>query len=350
MVDFNKLLRQSKEKREAMAIKRNAPVQDAEAVNFGDLEFYVSGGGGLNLPPGLYAMEHEVLMFLPRKKDNTPSGTPAFLAAKLIAHPINEDGTPVEEGEVHETILSMGSKAHESFQPGADGKSLRRVPNPKFPNALADTNWQLYLKSLYDCGLPRGIFSNDFTVLDGIWVRTDLQAAPAKRKEYQGRGTGAAAAQNQQGQEKKQYDDKVVVVVDILDGGKPWEGGGGIPEADAKPTAKKSAGPAGKSKATAAAPAGKKTGKPAVAAEEEGDDEAVKTAAMDAIGTVLSKKANKGGMKKAKLRMEVFGAIGEEDEDMAQAVADTIFADEDQLSGVLEELGFELRGPEVVPA
>lgn len=314
-----------------MALKGKAT---QEGPNFLDLAFYV---GGKILPKGKWAMEFNLMLHAGTRADGT-SGV-ARLGAMATCYPIDDEGNL--KGEPQDHFFSFGSKAHESWAPHPEtGKSLVPVPGGSGAGATNKSNWVYFLKSLYDCGLPAGSVANDFSALDGIWIHTDNIPEPEERKGFKA-ATGEASSDGQA------YNNQMVVAVEILDGGKPWEGTGGIPEAKA----------AGKGKPAVAgkvagkiAPKGKAAPEPEPE-EEAGGDEDVKSAAEDAFSDILSKKEFEKGLKKIKLRTETFKIVkAKHDDDMAQKVVDEILSDDSALATVLEALGYTVKGTDIVPA
>ena len=314
-------------------IKKVTPATDA-GPNFGALDFY---SGGFLLAPGLYAMMHDIVMHQPTDaKTNVPKG-PARLGVMLSATPITETGE--KAGEPQQQFLSMGTKAHESYLPNESGKGLQAVIGGP-GNVTNKANWWYYLESLYNSGLPQGIFTNDVSVLDGVWVRTDNIPEPEERKGY-----AKAPATGEVQQDEVRGNNKMPVVTEILDGGKPWEGSGGVPEGEvaaAKPGPKAVApktGPKPVAKVTAKAPA-----------PVEADDEAVKVAAINGITSVLEKAQYQNGCPKIILKTGTFKAVTEgEGGDMAQSVQNTFFASDEALNALLNEMGYALAGNQVKP-
>lgn len=317
-----------------MAIRKPAPAPTV-GVAFGALSFYA--GGSRMLPRGLYAMEHDIHMFTPTKADGTPSGKASFLAVQLTAHPIDEEGNSTGEAIVQQ--LSMGSKASLSFAPHPEtGKGLVLVPGGPSSTLPTNTNWQLYLKSLYDAGLPEEVLSDDFSVIDGIWVRTDNVPEPEERKGY-----GTAAATGEASQEQNQGPKLVPTVIEILENGKPWEGTGGIPDAEAP---KAAPAPAKKTAPAKPAPAAKKVAPAPAPAPEADEDE--QTAASNAITSVLEKNPN--GCTKIALRTGTFKALqASHDAETTKAIMDSVFANDDSLNAVLADLGYQVAGIQVKP-
>src|SRR5262245_60201131 len=159
-----------------------APVQ--VAVNFGALEDYSAGFG---LPDGKYLFsDFSTLMWQPTKQDGSTTGNKG-LYVRVTAEP--PEGAKSEE-EKKQQHYSMGSKAHESYGPNPEtGKGLVAVAGGKGQKLNDSTNWHMLLNSLYDCGMPPGFFTNDFSVLDGIIVTVLNIPEPESRKKM-GNQTG----------------------------------------------------------------------------------------------------------------------------------------------------------------
>lgn len=307
-----------------------APPPVVEGVNFGALNFY---SGGFTLPKGKYAIEFDVRMHQATNQGGQALGAPR-LGVMMTCHPL-------EGGEIHEQFMSMGSKADKSFAPNPEtGKGVIAVPGGPASSMPNSTNWALWLKSMYDCGMPVGVFTNDFSTIDAIWVQTDQVPEPEDRK-----GFGSQAATGEASEEKRQGSGMVPIVVEILEGGKPWEGGGGIPTAAAAPVAAPvKAGP----KAAVAPKAGPKAA-PAPVVEAEATDDDVMSAATSGITTVLE--ANPNGCSKLLLRTGTFKAVtAAAGPDVAQAVIDTYFGSDEALNSVLGQLGYSIVGTSVKPA
>lgn len=313
-----------------MAIQRRqaAPPPQAEGINFGDMGMYVQGGG---MPEGDYALEFNVLNFQAVTQQGVNRGAPR-LGVQVVAHSLTQpDEKPREQ------FYSMGSNADKSFAPDPDtGKGLVAVPGGPGTTLNNQTNWAIFLKSLYDSGLPQGIFTNDLSVLDGVHVHLANIPEPVERASFQSK-TGEAAEERKPG--------VIAVVTEIKDGGAPWDGGGGIPEAGA---------PAPKAKAVAAKPAVRAAVKPKAApvaapAEEEAvDEEAVQDAALNAVTDLIEKSPD--GITKLMLRTGTFKHVTASlSGDMAQAVIDTYFGNDAALNTILGQLGYVVKGATVVP-
>jgi hypothetical protein len=224
----------------------------------------------------------------------------------------------------------MGSNADKTFAPNAEtGKGVVLVPGAAGSTLNNSTNWSLLLKSLYDSGLPQGVFTNDFSVIDGIHVHVSQVPEPEERKGFQTAKTGEAAMAGGDAQRKG----TVAIVTEIKDDGKPWEGTGGIPTGTA---------------AAAPKPATKVNSKPAttVAAAVDAGDEDVQTAAINSISNVLEDKPM--GCPKILLKTTVFKDLEKTDKDMAQKVQ-TMLNVEANLATLLGSLGYTIAGAQVKP-
>lgn len=314
MVDFKK------------AMNKKAP----EGVGFGDLGFYA---GGFQLPEGDYAIEHNVVVHAYTKQNGTKGQE--FLAMRLTCHPL-------AGGEATEQYLSMGRKAILSFMPDAEtGKQLVAIPNGPASTLSGMTNWNIYLKSLYDCGLPAGIFTTDVSVLDGIWVHTQNIPEPESRKQM-GAQTGEVAQEAQ-----SQGSGLTLVVTEIKDDGKPWDNGGGLPEAAEAAPAPKAVAP--KSAGKVVAPAKAKAKTPAPVAAATGDDETVLEVATEAMQALLEK--NPAGMLRLGFRTGLFSAVKKSHGDeMADAVVSTFLDDEAALNQLVGQAGYSVQNTKIAPA
>ena len=324
-------------------VRRPAAAQKPPAggsVNFGDDSFYF---GGLGLPEGDYAMTFHTQMFQPTKRDGTPSGQP-FLAVMATAYPLNG-------GDPHEMPLSCGRKSHESFVPSADGKGFDAVPGGSSVGMNDSTNWAIFRKSLVNCGLPAGLLSNDLSVIDGIWVHTQNVPEPEERKQLRS-ATGEAALQAAADNSRPKL---IPTVSEILEGGKPWEGGGGIPAEGqtVAPPARTVARPVATARPAAVAARRPVAVAPQAPVEEaEGaSDEDIAVAALNGCTEHLSKPANAKGCTRLALRTGCFSAISKsQGEDMASAVLETYFNSDDALNVILGQLGYKVAGGSVTVA
>lgn len=331
-----------------MAVVRKAAAQAAPApagVNFGDLGFYSSG---FVLPAGQYALFFDARVHAYTKQDGSKGQE--MLGVMVTAYPL-------AGGDPQEQFLSMGKKAILSFAPNADdpapngigSHSLLPIPGGPAATLAGQTNWNLFLKSLYDAGLPPGTFTNSFSTIDGVWVQTGLEPEPEGRKSF-----GAATGEVEQ-EQKHRGPQMIPVVTEILEDGKPWEGGGGMPEAAEAPAPKAAPKVAPKAAAKApvaaakAAPAPAKKAAPAPAPAAEAGDEETMQAAVDAVTSVLEKNPN--GTTKLLLRTQTFKAVKEAaGDETAQAVIDTFFSSDDALNSVVGQLGYTVQGAHIKAA
>lgn len=318
-------------------IKRPAAVAPPPApsgVNFGDLSMYA---GGFTLPEGNYAFVFNAVMHAGFKQTT--------LAPRLG---IMVDAYPLDGGEPKPTFFSMGSGADKSFAPDPDtGKGLVPIPGAPASTFNNQTNWALFLKSLYDCGLPAGVFTNDLTVLDGIWVHTQNVPEPEERKGF---GTRAATGEAATTEPEKRGNQLTTVITEILEGGKPWEGGGGIPAEGAAPVAAPAKAPAKPNLRPVSRPAAAPAPAPAAAtAADSTDEEAVQEAAINGMSAVLEKAPN--GVTKLLLRTGTFKAVSAAvSAEMASAVISNYVENEANLTAILGQLGYALVGGQIKPA
>lgn len=303
-------------------IKKAAPASGG-GFNFGNMEGYSSGGG---LPEGDYCWTDLTLeMFQPTKQDGTKVG-PAKLACKITM-------VPLGGGEAREQHYSLGTNAHQSWQPNPEtGKGLVPVPGGPGTPPNASTNWAFLVKSLYDSGLPQGILNDDLSVLEGIHVHMANVPEPEERKGFQAK-TGEAG--------ETQGPKTIAVVTEIKDDGKPWEGTGGVPtETAAKPNGKVQhiAKPASTATKTA----------PTQSAAASDDDE---TIAIKGVSTVLMDPKHSNSIGKLMLRTSTFKTLsGSHSPEVVQRVLNAYFGSEVALSSILAPLGYKVSGTNVVPA
>ena len=313
-------------------------------INIGDLSIYVGGGG---FPEGDYALEFTA--FTQTEDFQGKPIRPHRVGVLVTAHNLNDTSE-----EARQQFYSLGSAVSKSWAPNPDtGKGFRQIPDaPAVQTIPPSTNWGVFLKALYDCGLPQGIFANDLSVLDGVHVHMANVPEPEERKGFAQTG----ATSEVQG-ERPKGKGTIAVPTEIKEDGKPWEGSGGIPEK----TDKKPAAPAKGKIATAAQvnkpAAGKPNGKvapkaapapaQAAAAAEGPTDDDILNAAIAGASAVLEKNPN--GCAKLVMRTGTFKAVTEaEGDDMANSVIETFFASDDAIDGLLGQLGYTLNGQKVV--
>ena len=314
-----------------MAIRRQAAVTPppVEGVSFGDLGMYVAGGG---LPEGDYIIaDTQVLMYQAKNQQGVAKG-PLRLGVLITFLPLAD---PKDE-HAREQFYSMGTNADKSFAPNpTTGKGIVAIPGASGVTLNESTNWAILLKSLYDSGLPQGVFTNDTSVLEGTWVHVAPIPEPEERKTFR-----ATAATGEAAQDQPNRPGTISVVTEIKDEGKPWEGSGGIPEnvpavkaATGKPSL------VGK---------GKVNGSPATASVNV--EEEIITAAINGVSDVLE--ANANGCPTAKLKTEAFKAIKSKfgGEPIANQVVKDIFENKDAFANVLGQIGYQAVGLMVKPA
>jgi hypothetical protein len=298
-----------------MAAPKRAPAASS-GFSFGDMSAYSSGGV---LPEGDYCWKDvSVQMFQGTKADGSPAGA-ARLGVMITLVALGNGG------EEHTQFYSLGSKAHESWASNAEtGKGIVAVPGGPGTPPNASTNWVVLVKSLFDSGLPQGILNDDLSVLDGLWVHMANIPEPAERAGFKSK-TGEAAVEDRPR--------TISVVTALLDGGLPWEGGGGVPA----PKGKAAVSPAATKQATRAA-----AGAPTAAANlNAGGD--IEEAATGAASEVLGKIVEGSSMPKLMLRTSMFKVlntgVGPE---MAKQVLDTYFKSDATINSLINPQGFTL--------
>ncbi len=318
----------------AIPVKRTAAAPAVGGVNFGDLGFYVSGGG---LPEGDYVWTNlEVKLHQAVDQQGNNKGQPRL--GVLIT--MYDRNNPTEEGK-HQQFYSMGSKAKLSFMPNDDGSGLLPVPGGPSTTLPDSTNWAALVKSLYDSGLPQGVFTNSVKVFEGMWCHISRVPEPEGRKNFANSSTGEASDEEFSG---TRGDGKIPVVTDIPEEGQPWNGTGGLP------TAKVAAPVRAAAPKPVAAPAQKVNGKatpaPAMAAEVEGED--LESIMAEAITVVLTAKPN--GMARLPLRTETFKVLkASKGEEFAGQAIESVFGDAAALGAILNSLGYGISGPNIKP-
>lgn len=314
------------------------PPPPSNLVNFGSLADY---SAGFTLPEGNWALEFIVAM---ERLSDKQQGRAARLGVYLIAHAMSPDWQFLG-GDPQEQFLSMGTKAHMAFAPDPNtGKGIVAIPGGAGGGLAGKTNWNMFLKSLYDSSLPDGVFTNDISTLDGIWVHTKQELEPEDRKTF---ATGEVELQ--QGGPRK-----IPVVTEIAERGKPWEGTGGLPGTDASGRpAISGAPPAPVPFARPAAPTAARPAQTApvyaapvlqVPQQSTVDAEAVQEAAISGMTDVLVK-APASGITKLLLRANTYTAVkAKYGEEMAQAVTNMFMGDDNALNTLLGGLGYGLQG------
>lgn len=293
----------------------------APAVGFDlfNIDAYSTGGG---MPEGDYCIKDaSVKMHTHTKQDGTPAG-PERLGVMITLCSL-----VAGEGEDREQFYSMGSKAHESWEPTEDGKGVLPVAGGPGTAPNKNTNWAVFVQSLLDSGLPHGVLT-DLSGLDGTWVHMQNVPEPSDRKSFKAQ-TGEAAVEDKPR--------TIAVVSEIKEDGKPWEGGGGVPEAVAPKAAAKSAKPAATAKAVTKAAAPAKSASAPSPSNGAGD---YRDATVEAISAVLGE--NEDGMPQLQLRTAAFKHIKEATDDAtAKAACNHYFNNPANLNEILGELGYQ---------
>lgn len=300
-------------------VKKAAPVP---LVNIGDLDTDYSAGGGL--PEGDYSLDFTVQMYQAQTQSGQNRGGER-LGVMVEATPINGEGTAIDEAKTK--FYSFGSKAHLSFAPDPNtGKGLVAVPGGAGAQLTNKSNWAYFLKSLYDSGMPKGVFTNDFSVLDGVQVHMHEVPEPEERKSF--KRTAATGEAALDGGDERAGNGKMTIVSEIK-GGVEWWGN----ETPA-PTGPKAVAKAPTKAPTKAAPAAE-----AIDASE---------AAVNAVGSVLEGAPN--GCAKLLLKTKTFTAVKEaHGDEMAQAVIDGYFGSDTDLNTLLNQLGYQVTGQQIKP-
>jgi len=317
-------------------------------VNFGDPSMY---SGASFIPDGDYCMTFDAVLHTAVDKNTGVARGKARLGVMVNFYPLSN---LTEEGKLQQ-FYSMGSKAHESFAPNPEtGKGFVPVPGAKGGSFNDKTNWMMLLNSLWQSGMPVEVLSNDFTTIDGVWAHVTNVDEPAERATYK-----SNTAEIQQEERKP---GKVAVVSLILEGGAPWEGGGGFeapaatPPVQAPPVrpgprpvpavapvaATRPAGPRPVVAAPRTAPA---PAPPPASAQTEQD---LRTEAITSISDVLTKKPN--GLPRLLLRNETvkyFDVNGKSTVGAAVIAAYFEPSGADALQSLLGEMGYFVDGAQV---
>jgi hypothetical protein len=268
---------------------------------------------------------------------------------------------PLQGGDPLEQFVSLGTKAILSWVPNSTGKGFaKRAGGPGLP-PTNKSNWVLLLDSMIQCGLPADTLKgNDFTAIDGIWMHIKPMPEPEERKSFRKQ----AATGEAQEDDEPRGNGLVPICTEILEGGKPWEGGGGFTAMAAPPAAQPARPAAAPNRRTAAAPA---TAPAPVAAprrpaapapppvEDSGDEETLEQAAMLCVADVLQMPQYHQSIKRMELRMKTHGVATQKyDEATASAIITDYFSNETALGNLLGGLGYKLSGAgpqqSVIPA
>lgn len=323
------------------------PPPEGELLDIFNLSSYA---GGKTIPEGDYAVEFIAQEHQSINQSGQAVGKPR-VGVMLVCYP-RAGGDPIEQ------FVSLGTKAILSWVPTSTGKGFaKRAGGPGLP-PTNKSNWVLLLDSMVQCGLPvETLKGNDFTVLDGVWMHIKPMPEPEERKSFRTQAATGEAG----GEDEVRGNGLIPICTEILQGGAPWEGGGGFDTAApapaaAKPIARRA--PAAAPVAAApTAPARRPALVPTAAPVEEaaGDDD-LADVALQCIGDVLTLPQFANGLKRMKLRMEVHGvAIKKYDEQTATDITNAYFSGNDEALGtLLGSIDYKLKGVgpqmEVVPA
>lgn len=286
-------------------------------VSFGDNDALYAGNGAI--PEGRWSLAFDIRLFPGFKpKPNAIARLGCFIDATSIDDP----------NTTKQAFLGFGKNAEKSFVPNDTGTGIVPVPGGPTQTLNDQTNWAIFRQSLFDCGLPRGVWTDDISVLNGIHVHIQNVPEPESRKSMRSNAAKTGEVQ----EEEVTGSGTVPVVSEILDSGKPWES---APVKAARPAVKATA-PA------KAAPATK-----AAAASVE-DDEDLQNAAVNGISAVLE--ANPNGLMRLQLRAQTFKAVSKaQGEETGQAVLKAFFESDEALGPLLDSLGFQVSGGKVSP-
>lgn len=327
----------------AAAVKKTmAPVavQD-NRVAFGSLDFYVAGGG---LPEGDYVWSNlQFQMYQAKNKAGAsvgPERLGVMITMKSLTDPKMEDQSK---------FYSLGSNADKAYAPNTDdnGFSLVAKEGASAVRLNDSTNWSILLRSLYDAGMPEGIVTNSLEPLIGLWAHMGNVPEPEARKGFvSANATGEAGLE---GQPQNARPNTIAVVMEIKEGGMPWDGGGGlggVSAEQAKPAPAKQP-----VKAVAAAPkvngpVAKAPPAPPTPPVSEMDEDDVRLQAINALANVIGKFPK--GVNKTILRTQAFKALKDESEDLAAAVYNNFFQSDEGTASLLGELGYELTAQGMV--
>lgn len=360
-----------------MSSVKTAPANNGY-FSFGDLSNY-SGGGAI--PEGDYAIWWDLMLYKPEDKPGqkrrrfTEERLGVMLTVVNLREPLDAEGKVVSRTQ----FVSFGGSAKDSFTVDETGKRLIPIPNAPAFTLNNMTNWFHLLKSLYDCAMPHGYLGDDFSVLDGCWAHIANVPEPEDRKQFANTGRAAMSEVS----EEPRGNMTMPIITTFHEGGRPWMGeAGGTPNeplkldntlAAAAPAAvpakvappARAAAPAPTARAAAPAPsraAAPAPARPAVAARPAPaiaasavatatitEDELL-TAALEAAGSVIDTPANKAGMTKIKLRMDVVKMVKEKyGEETGALVADTYFNTDANIDSLVGQLGYAVQGISVKP-
>jgi hypothetical protein len=287
---------------------------DVQGVNFLSIGLY---SAGYTLPEGDYWWEDCTLQmhsgFGPNAANNTPK-----LGVMIKMHDLGD-----LKAEPRLQFYGLGAKAHLSFSPDPTGKMLVPIPGAPAFNFSKYTNFGILLESLVNSEptietLP----NNNLGIFDGLHVHMQSVPEPKERAGFSNASTGEAA-----GAPRKEQ--TVAIVTAILEGGKPWEGGGGAPKGVTKPAV---AGKVATPTSTTALPS------------DASDDEDLMMVAINGLSSYLDE--HPAGASKLLVRISSLKHVSEKyGEELCRKVESTFFANDSTLNVVLGKLGYTVAGP-----
>lgn len=286
------------------------PTVSGEVFDIFDVTQYAAGK---TIPEGDYAVEflvqeHQSI----RAETGLAVGKPRLIVM-LVAYPL-------KGGDPYEQPVSFGTKAILSWVPTPNGKGImKRAGGPGLP-PTNKSNWMYFLDSMVQSGMPAdALRGNDLSAIDGTWMHIQPVPEPEERKSFRKTAATGEAAE----EDEPRGSGLMPACTGFIDGGKPWEGGGGFqfvqqPAPAAPPTAPaRRVAPAAPTAAAPTRPAPVAARRPPVAAApppppaaEETDEGgmSLEDAALECIGDVLTVPAHAKGIKIMAARMAVHQA------------------------------------------
>lgn len=331
----------------------------AVGINFLDYDQYQSGGG---IPNGRFILYFDPMNFKPEPRSGVRQQfSDARLGVMVTAY------NPDNKDDIHTQFLAFGKDLNKAYtvNPDPNIKGLLPIPGAAAIPFPASSNWGYFLKSMLDMGMPRNYATNDLTAMDGVWADVAQNPEPEDRKGYR----NSAKAMSEVEAPEIKGSGKILQIVDFVENGKPWEGGGGMPEGFPEhnitnilkkpaPATAGAAKPSPRPGPVAPKPgpkppvsAAKGPAKPAPKAAAEATDldpMEVHDAAIQAIAAILGE--NVDGLLRIKLRNGVFANSNKTNPAMGQAILEQFFATDDSLNGILGEIGYVIEGLNVVVA
>lgn len=333
------------------------PSSTGEVFDIFDVSQYAVGK---MIPEGDYAVEFVVQEHQSIKAETGQAVGKPRLVVMLVAYPL-------KGGDPYEQPVSFGSKAIASWVPTANGKGIqKRAGGPGLP-PTNKSNWMYFLDSMIQSGMPvDALKGNDLSAIDGTWMHIQPVPEPEERKSFR----KTAATGEAQEDDEPRGNGLMPACTGFIEGGKPWEGGGGFgfvqqaPAAPAAPArvatrpAPVAARPAAVAPAAAPrrAPVAVPPPPPPPQTEEPEGEMTLEDAALEAIGNVLTKPGNAKSLKIMKARMDVHAVATEKFGDQtATDIVNQFFGGNDaNLLNLLGNIDYTISGTgpqrEIVPA